>query len=191
MPRFKPYGSRPNWTDLCELAATQGGYFTAKQAGEFGYSRQLLDYHCSQGRLEKARRGMFRLSYYPYGDSDDLLLDWLWTERKGVVSHDSALALHGLSDILPRRRHLSVPLSWRHRRLRLPPGLVLHYGLPDETELDWYGAVRLTKPVQTLRDCAEDDLSPDLLLQAIERGLAEGRFQPDQVSEILREVGDR
>ena len=31
----------------------------------------------------------------------------------GVFSHDTALALHELSDALPARAHLTLPASWR------------------------------------------------------------------------------
>jgi hypothetical protein len=46
-------------------------------------------------------------------------------KQKGVFSYETALPLL-LSDVLPKRAHLSVPPSWRRRRLRVPRGLVLH-----------------------------------------------------------------
>lgn len=192
MPRPNPEGTSPNWPQLCETAATQDGYFTASQARTAGYSRQLLDYHCRQGRFEKVRRGAYRLAHFPYGDHDDLTLDWLWTERAGVVSHDSALALHGLSDVLPRDRHLSVPRTWRGRRRHPPRGLILHFAeLVEARDVEWYGAVPVTKPLRTLRDCAASGLSPDLLSQAVERGLEEGRVSRVQISDFWEEVARR
>ncbi|HEY0713455.1 MAG TPA: hypothetical protein VGF45_12330 [Polyangia bacterium] len=32
---------------------------------------------------------------------EELVTAWLWSDRAAVLSHQTALALHGLSDILP------------------------------------------------------------------------------------------
>jgi hypothetical protein len=34
---------------------------------------------------------------------------WLWSDKQGVFSHQTALALHGLSDTLSAKAHLSLP----------------------------------------------------------------------------------
>jgi len=47
------------------------------------------------------RRGVYRLEHFPAGEHEDLVALWLWTDRAGVFSHETALALHGLSDTLP------------------------------------------------------------------------------------------
>ncbi len=43
------------------------------------------------------RRGVYRLVHFPVGDHEDLTAVWLWSEREGVFSHETALALHDLS----------------------------------------------------------------------------------------------
>ena len=62
-----------------------------------------------------------------HGD-EALVPVWLWTTQLGVFSHVTALALHQLSDALPWKHHVTVPLAWRARRPRTPSGVVLHYG---------------------------------------------------------------
>ncbi len=100
---------------------------------------------------------------------------WLWSERTGVFSHQTALALHDMSDVLPSLLHLTLPDSWRKRRLRVPEGVLLYYGNVPETERRWFGPVPATAPLRTLEDCAEEHLPPDLLrgaaLDALHRGL--------------------
>ncbi len=45
----------------------------------------------------------------PRGEHDDLAAAVSWTLGRGVISHESALALHALADVNPSRIHLTVP----------------------------------------------------------------------------------
>ena len=98
---------------------------------------------------------------------EDLIALWLWAEQAGVFSHETALALHDLSDALPSKVHMTIPMSWRRRRLRVPAGLVLHYADLDVVDRVWFSAVPVTSPRRTLRDCVEANVSPDLVRQAV------------------------
>lgn len=165
----------PDWDQLFEIAAAQDGLFTTQQAAEAGYSPQLLAHHLRGGRMMRVRRGVYRLVHFPAGDHEDLAVVWLWSEQEGVFSHQTALALHDLSDVLPARAHLTLPAAWRKRRLRVPDGVILHYGDIAETERSWFGPVPATAPLRTLEDCAAEHVSPELLrgaaLDALHRGL--------------------
>ncbi len=165
----------PNWSHLFEIAVAQDGLFTTKQAAEAGYSPQLLAHHLDAGRMLRLHRGIYRLVHFPAGDHEDLTMVWLWSERTGVFSQQTALALHDMSDVLPSLLHLTLPDSWRKRRLRVPEGVLLYYGNVPETERRWFGPVPATAPLRTLEDCAEEHLPPDLLrgaaLDALHRGL--------------------
>src|SRR5262245_4639642 len=108
--------STPSWDRLFETAGAQEGYFTTQQAAEAGYSSQLLLKHIHAGRVARIRRGIYRLVHFPSGEHEDLVTAWLWSERAGIVSHQSALALHGISDVLPAQLHLTLPRAWRSRR---------------------------------------------------------------------------
>src|SRR6185312_13920789 len=99
----------PDWNRLYETAAAQAGHFTTKQAAEAGYSPQLLIHYLHAQRAVRVRRGIYRLVHFPAGEHEDLVVAWLWSELAGVVSHQSALALHGLSDALPAHIHLTLP----------------------------------------------------------------------------------
>ena len=80
------------------------------------------------------RRGVYRVVHFPAGEQQALVEVWLWSDRAGVLSHETALALHDLSDLLPAQIHLTLPAAWHARRLRVPDGVVLHYADVDETE---------------------------------------------------------
>jgi predicted transcriptional regulator of viral defense system len=180
---------RPRWDRLYETAAAQEGHFTTAQAAAAGYSPPLLAKYLRNGRIARDRRGVYRLVHFPPGDHEDLIVLWLWSGREGVVSHETALALHGLSDVLPAEAHLTVPASWRSRRLRVPAGAVLHHDDVPEAERAWIGALPVTSASRTVNDCAADRLAPDLVRQAIEEGLERGLFSEDMIEpahEVLR-----
>lgn len=180
----------PDWDHLFEIAAAQEGLFTTQQASEAGYSPQLLAHHRRAGRMLRVRRGVYRLVHFPAGDHEDLTAVWLWSEQEGVFSHQSALALHDLSDALPSQVHLTLPNAWKKRRLRVPDGVVLHYA--DIAERNWFGPVPATAPLRSLNDCAAEHLPPELLrdaaLDALNLGLVE-RDQLDAVEAALEAFG--
>ncbi len=174
----------PDWDHLYEIASAQEGIFTTSQATEAGYSSQLLDYHIRAKRVVRIRRGIYRLVHFPTGEHEELVVAWLWTEHMGIVSHQTALSLHGLSDILPAQIHLTLPSEWRRRRFRIPKGIVLHYSDVPDDERSWFGSVPITKPDRTLNDCALAGLSPELLQQATRQALGRGLVSPKNLDEV-------
>jgi predicted transcriptional regulator of viral defense system len=187
MPRTAEDGSAPSWDQLWEIAAAQMGYFTMVQAHEAGFSRPLLQYHVSSGKLERSGRGVLRLARFPPGEYEDLMPLWLWAEGAGVFSHETALSVHDLSDVLPATRHMTVPRSWQSRRLRVPKRLVLHYHDLDDDEVEWKGALKITKPFRTVVDCTVDAVEPDLVKQAIDQGVRRGAFTRAAVRRAAKE----
>ena len=172
--------TEPRWEPLYRLAADQAGLFTTSDAAEHGISPQLLHHHLQATRIKRVRRGIYRVIHLPPHVDEQLVELWLWSDRAGVFSHDTALALHGLSDVLPAAIHLTLPTAWRTRRLRISDALVLHYG--DVEESDWVGHVPVTPPDRTVRDCIADGLEPDLVEQAIQEGTRRGLFTRARVT---------
>jgi len=175
---------RPSWDRLYETAAAQAGYFTTQQAAEAGYSPPLLHKYLANGKVARERRGVYRLVHFPAGAEEDLVVHWLWSNREGVFSHETALARHDLSDVLPHQVEMTVPLSWKRRRLRVPEGLVLHYADLAPEEHVWHGPVPITAAVRTVRDCASVGVSPEFVEQAVRQGVARGLFREDELADI-------
>ena len=175
---------QPDWNRLYETASSQAGYFTTRQAAHAGYSTQLLLKHIRGGRIARSRRGIYRLVHFPTGENEELAVVWLWAEMAGVFSHQTALALHGLSDVLPGQIHLTLPSAWRQRRFRVPKGVVLHYADVLPRDRAWFGPVPITSPRRTLVDCARERIAPDLLRQATQQALRRGLVIKSEISEI-------
>jgi predicted transcriptional regulator of viral defense system len=183
--------TKPSWDKLFATASGQDGLFTTEQAAEAGYYHQLLKRYVEFGRVRRVRRGIYRLVHYPTGEHEELAEIWLWSKQAGVFSHETALSLYELSDVLPKRVHLTVPADWRRRRLKIPRGVVLHHATVRADERSWFGAVPVTEPGRTLLDCAMTHLSPELLAQAFEQARSRGLVSGDRLAEVSQAAGLR
>src|SRR5438309_3979238 len=94
---------------LFDMAAQQGAYFTAAQAKEIGYSYQAQAHHVAAGNWLRVDRGVFRLAEWVPGLHDELARWSLWSRGRGVVSHATALSVHGIGELESGRIHLTVP----------------------------------------------------------------------------------
>ena len=176
-------GPEPSWERLYDVASAQEGHFTTRQAADAGYSTQLLLKHVRAGRIQRVRRRIYRLVHFPAGEHEELVVAWLWSEQAGVVSHQTALALHGLSDALPVHLHLTLPADWRTRRFRVPEGIVLHHASVPRDDRAWFGPVPVTNPRRSLADCAREGMAPGLLRQAARQALGRGLAVRDELAE--------
>ena len=174
--------SRENAHRLYQTAAAQSGYFTAAQARQAGYAYSQQHYHVSRGNWLKVGRGLFRLRDFPPGEREDLVHWSLWSRNQaGVVqaiaSHDTALAVHVLSDVMPERIHLTVPPGFRKK---VPPGCVLHTAKLAPEDIESRTGYQVTTPLCTLLDVADSPLSQEHLDKAVwdalERGLVRRRL---------------
>lgn len=174
---------------LFEIADRQQGYFTAGQAKECGYYDSHFQRYLSDGDWIKIGRGVYRLARYPLSDRPDLIEWSLWSRNKrgevqGVWSHETALDLYELCDIMPAKLHLTVPPNFR-KSISIPPILKLYYA--DLEEKDWteQQGYRITTPIKTLLDLAETrQISNDLLKQAVFEGRKNG-ILPRHLIEFL------
>ncbi len=184
----------PDWDALYTVAESQAGHFTTAQAASAGYSPQLLHKYLASGRVARVRRGVYRVTHFPAAEHEDLVVLWLWAEQAGVFSHQSALALHDLSDVLPARTYMTLPEDWRDRRLRVPAGLVLHFADVEDHDCEWLDAVPITSPRRTLRDCIDAHVSPDLVQQALrearQRGLVSKAEGGRLTKRLARSMGE-
>jgi predicted transcriptional regulator of viral defense system len=178
---------------LYEVAAEQGGYFTAAQARQAGYAYSQQHYHCSRGNWLRIDRGLFRLRDYPPGEREDLVRWSLWSrDQKGVphavVSHDTALTVHDLSDVMPGRVHLTVPRGFRKR---VPAGCVLHFTSLAEEEIESRPGYSVTTPLRTLIDVAGSALSQEHLDAAVEEALGRGLVRRSMLGSVRCEPAAR
>jgi predicted transcriptional regulator of viral defense system len=165
-----------NTEQLHQIATAQGGYFTSAQAVKVGYAYSQQHFHVSRGTWLRIERGLFRLRDFPSTDREDLIRWSLWSrDQQGVpqavVSHDTALAVHELSDVMSARVHLTVPRRFRKNVLA---GCVLHRASLASDDVEARVGYRLTTPLRTLLDVADSPLSQEHLDAAIRDALNRG-----------------
>ncbi len=183
-----PHSSRETARSLFSKALEQGGYFTAKQAREAGYDYPHLDYHVSTGNFERVEHGLYRLTSLPPGEHDDLVRLTLWSrnrqdEPQAVASHESALALHELSELLPTKIHLTVPPTFRKDP---PEGCVLHRARFAPKDIEERAGFRVTVPLRTLLDVAAGGVPEEQLQKAVADALARGLVRRNKLLETAK-----
>ena len=183
---------RPNLNCLFGTATEQHGYFTAAQAKACGYSRYLLSHQTRSGQFLRIRRGIYRFRDYPSFPREEVVEAWLSTGKdSSVVSHESALDLLELSDVIPHAIHITVPRSRRH--LSPISGVTIHtttrpFEPTDIVELD---GIRLTSAKRTILDSAEWGTGPEQIELAIWQALRRGLVTRSQLLSAASERSQR
>ncbi len=172
---------------LYQIAEAQAGYFTTAQAVAAGVDRPRLSRFAAAGRLQRLRRGVYRLSHFPRSRHEDLFIAWLETGPDSVISHDSALALYDLSDILPTAIHVTVPRTASRRR----SGLRLHTNRISHEEITSYEGLPVTTVPRTIADVTSSGLSDELVAQAVREAVAQGLALPNEIEIAAERRGPR
>jgi predicted transcriptional regulator of viral defense system len=149
---------------LFTLASTQGGYFTAAQAKEVGYTYPAQTHHASTGNWVRVDRGLFRLSEWVPGLHDHLARWSLWSKDRAVVSHETALGVHDIGEFESAKIHLTVPLGFTMR----DDAIVIHLAeLPPSDAIEM-GGFRVTSVIRSLIDVAANATDEEQLARAIQ-----------------------
>lgn len=179
-------------TVLYEIAENQAGYFTAAQARTAGLHQVRLVQLARQGAIERVSRGVYRFTRFPISQLGHYMEAVLWPQVRrpgvaGVISHESALAIHELSDVNPARIHVTLPTSVRIRR-EVPKRLVIHYADLAADEVETVEGVPVTTPARSIRDAHASHLGAELVGQAIADGRRTGTLSTGVADRLQREL---
>src|SRR5258708_30683455 len=169
---------------LCETARSQQGFFTTKQAIRGGLAEKTHAYPGKAGNGIRVHRGIYRLADFPPAERPDLMLWYLWSQNRreipeGTYSHETALSLHELSDIIPSKLHMTVPKKFR-RNSQIPEILVLQRADLNEGDVQDAHGVKVTRPLRTILDLLETRRAAKrrighAIAEALGRGLTSSR----------------
>lgn len=173
-----PTAANPRYETMYALGASRAGYFTAIEARQAGYSWALLSHHAGTGLIRRVSRGVYRLRDYPSSPHDELVAVQIAFGRSAVVSHESALDVLELSDVIPDSIHVTVPRSRRSRPS--PPGVTMHTVTrpPSPDEVVTRGPLRVTSPARTIADVSAVGLAPEVIDDAVRAALTRGVVTP-------------
>jgi predicted transcriptional regulator of viral defense system len=174
---------------LFEVADRQQGFFTAKQAEECGYVRSNFHLKLASGEWTQEGRGIYRLGRYPVTDRPELILWSLWSRNvkdipQGVWSHETALDIHELSDVMPSKMHMTVPRNFR-RRIEVPKLLCLYYAHLQQFEIEDRQGYRVTTPYRTIIDIVEaETVADNFIIQAVNQALKRGLVTTEELKSL-------
>lgn len=179
-------------TVLYGIAEDQAGYFTAAQARAAGLHQVRLVQLAQQGDIERMSRGVYRFTRFPVSRFGNYMEAVLWPQVRrpdvvGVISHQSALFIHELSDVSPARVHVTLPTTVRIRR-EVPKGLAIHYADLAPRDVERVEGVPVTTPARSIRDAHASHLGNDLVRQAIADGRRSGVLSTVEADRLEREL---
>jgi predicted transcriptional regulator of viral defense system len=137
----------------------------------------MLTYHVRRGIFQRVHRGVYRFRDYPFSPREEVVAAWLAVGKDvAVVSHESALDLWELSDVVPAVVHLTVPRARRSRARRPPVGVVVHTSARpwEDGEVRRNRGPRVTSPERTILDAAETGTQPEQIEMAIAQSVLRG-----------------
>ena len=177
------------------IAKEQGGYFTAQQALEAGYTYQEQRHHTLCGNWEKIQRRIYRFPEFPelpYPQRDDLVVLTLIShdqdgEPQAVASHETALAIHEISDANPAEIHLTVPPGFRRF---MPPRIVIHKAKLLPQEWEERQGYRVTTPLRTILDAAASPSTWSFLPDAVYDALYKGLVRAERLARAIEELNN-
>jgi len=171
-----------------DIAADQYGYVTTSQAREQGISDDALRKMAKRGTLKRVSWGLYRVPTIPPSPYAEYMEASLWPAGvRGVISHQTALALYGFSDVSPAAMHITVPKEFRIRR-EVPAHIVVHHAELGDEEVRLFEDIPTTTPRRTIKDCHRAHLGPALLRQALEDAEREGYLSPGEAAQLRKEV---
>lgn len=178
---------KPDYNQLYNIAEDQGGYFSSSQARECGFSWDRLSKNVKAGKFIRAAHSIYRFVQFPYSPYEDLFIAWLRAGPKSVISHESALSVYELSDLLPHEIHLIVPRSSSRRR----KGIRQHTNKLEKNEITLREGLPITTVARTLADVASSGLAEEFLMQAFDEALLRGLVTPEELASQVKVRGGR
>jgi predicted transcriptional regulator of viral defense system len=178
-----------NFKILFEIAADNYGFITVGEAGRAGIRPQRLAEMAARGALRREGFGLYRLEPFPDHELDAYRKATLWPHGvEGVLSHETALDLHGLSDVNPAKIHVTVPKDYRVRHREVPALYRLHHEDLDDHDVTRFEAIPIVTAAKAILQCHEAHLRRDLLRQALEDAKQQGLVSRGEYYELMSKL---
>jgi len=180
-----------NYDKLALIAAEQHGLIAAADARQAGVDPHRLIDMARRGTIERVARGLYRfplLGSRP--DLGQLAQATMWADRRGALSHDTALDVHDLCDINPARIHITIPTAYRLQK-PVPPLYVLYQRDLEPAERTLHEGIPIVTPKRAILDGLESGIRADLLRQAIDTARRHGQLRGGELNRVRRLLAKR
>jgi hypothetical protein len=135
--------------DLDELARSQGGVVSRRQALDSGLSRSAITRRLKYRKWRQFYRGVYVTFTGPVTRETQLWAAVLYAGRGARLSHETAAELDGLTDRRTRLIHVTIPAE---RRVRPTRDLVVHISASAEVRRFPRGVIPHTVVEETVLD---------------------------------------
>jgi predicted transcriptional regulator of viral defense system len=178
--------------ELLVLAEENDGLVTANQARAIGIVDSVLARMTRRGKLERVARGVYRIPYFPVDRLSQYREAILWARashgpEKVALSHETALAVYGISDVNPARVHITVPKDARLRRTT-PKGIVIHRSTLSPSDATTHEGLPVTTVAKSVLDVMDTTGRLGLARQAIKDARKEGYISAAEAKRITRQL---
>jgi predicted transcriptional regulator of viral defense system len=144
--------------EIMNIAEEHDGLVPCLAAREAGISASALVKMAQRGRLERVARGVYRVPFFPSSSArfSDYHEAIAWARAghgpSAVISHESALAIYGISDALPAKLHITIPAKSRFQRRTIPARFIIHHANLTTAEITMLEGVPVTTIERTIQD---------------------------------------
>lgn len=168
-----------------DLAVSQGGVITRKQATELGFTPKQIKARLNSGTWRLVKRAVYQLA--EPRDRRDLMKTVLATWPGAVVSHESAAVLHGF----PFVDTTGITVSHHSRTTHQFPGVQVRRNHDlDDWHVTKVEGVRVTTVARTIVDLAADR-SVRHIGAILDRLVSDNKVDIFEVAAVLAATGRR
>jgi predicted transcriptional regulator of viral defense system len=186
----------PNKSHAMGSGDENEGFVTAAQARSLDIKDSVLARLTQREKLQRVARGVFRIPYFPSDRLGQYREAILWARadsgpEKIALSHETVLAVYGISDANPPRVQITVPKSAR-LRFRLPKWVEIHRADLRASDIVTREGLPVTTIEKTISQLVEETgrvgLAPGALKDARKQGYnsAEKAFSTHSPSQSIR-----
>lgn len=178
--------------ELIAIAGENDGLLTSKEARNAGILDSVLVRLAQRGRLERAARGVYRIAHYPHVKLSQYREAILWAEasqgpKDVALSHETALAIYGISDANPSVVHITVPKTARLRRER-PKWILIHRKDLEPLDVTLWEGLPITTVARTVTDVLHTTGRIELARQAVADARRTGLIGNSEAARLKRQV---
>ena len=183
---------RSRFDELVALAEENDGLVTAEQARSAGFTDSVLARLAQRKRIARIARGVYRIPSLSPGRFSQYREAVLWARaNRGpdtvAISHATALAVYGISDVNPSLIHLTIPKSARLRREK-PKNVIVHRSDLAKRDITVQEELPLTTISRTIADVLASGGRIDLLRQAVSDARREGYIGDAEAGQLRRRI---
>jgi len=173
------------------------GYVSMSDLKKKGFHTSEIKNLLDNGKLEKIKMGLYRLSDFPEVPESKLsFIDISQSVKNGVICLFSALDYHNLTTFNPSEIYVAIPRDSKPPKINYPPAKFFYfsennYALGVQEIFTKYGTVRIYDKEKSICDIFryKDKIGEDLAVEALKMYLKTKNFNIQkllQYAEICR-----